>query len=196
MKHPPASAVEVLNRFGRTLDNRAKWRVIWSKDKLSIADGKMQLEYAHIHPTWVLEKWCDNTIGPEEWDKTKDPETGEYILGPYTSGTYEMAYAFPPGVDLSSTVVESIPLMINAGLERFTFSQRLNSCRERLDKAEKAWESRFSDIYDDAQDAFKGQAFSGAHGHRIRGPEDIKITVSTDDLPAELAKQRGIGQLS
>lgn len=194
MKQPPKSAVDALLNFGYTLENQPKWRAIWSEDKLSIADGKLQPEYAHFPaPCWVLEKWCENTMGKDLWESTKDPETHEYIIGPYTSGSYELSYAFPAGTELEHSIVALIPALIRAGVEKYTVHQRKIANRERLLKAEEDWRKRNSDIWDDSQGAFNNQAFSGAHGHRIRGPEDIPIILTDKDI--SIGNRRGFGQL-
>jgi hypothetical protein len=192
---PPKAAVDALKKFGTTLDGKPIWRVIWSDEKISFGDGKEIQEYAHLPHRWILEKWCVNTIGPEEWEKTRDPETGEYIVGPYTNGSYELCYAFPEDAQLGSSIVETIPRLINAGIERFSFSQRMTAAKAAVAKREEDWRKRNSDIWDDSQDAFRGKVFSGAHGHRIRGPEDIKIILTDQDIPAALRASRGFRQI-
>ena len=192
---PPQSAVDALKQFGNEPDGKPLWRLIWANEKVSIGDGQLIQEYgADKFDRWILEKWCANTMGPDLWESTKDPETHEYILGPWQKGSYEFVFAFPGDVELGSSIVEIIPRLIRAGIERYTRNERKIANRERLEKADAIWKARMSDIFDESQDAFKGLSFSGAHGHRIRGPEDFTFPLTSADVPKQLRKP-GVRQL-
>lgn len=195
MKEVPQAATDTLKRFGRTPDGLPEWRLIWANEKLSVADGKLVQEYAHLLDRWILERWVINPISREDWEFTRDQETHEYILGDYQPFSYELAYAFPQYCEMGSSVIELIPRLITAGLERYTFSERLTAAKARLQKNKEDWEKRYSDIWDDCQAPFNGAAMEAYGGHRIRGPQDIPVSLSTADLPPELRDRRGFGQL-
>ncbi len=195
MKQPPEFAVSALKQFGNAPgEDFPLWRLIWSNDKTSVMLGKLQPEYPELPDRWILEKWCRNPVPRDDWDSTRDWESGEYKWGDYTPGSYEFSYAFPQDVELGSSIVELVPQLIRAGLEKYTFSQRLNALREVQAKKERDWDSKFDAVWEDAKPAFGLAAFSGPDGHRTRGQADIPVNLSTDDIDPKLATRRGFGQ--
>jgi hypothetical protein len=151
---------------------------------------------------WILEKW----LPPEHygdmvlWELTRDEKSGLLPLGPFPQrGEYEHCFTFEANgqyIPLTPEVVSGIVRLIEAG-RTYTHSQRKAALEQAKQKKRKAWEDRVDDIVHDSQDAFNGNARSGAliHGDKKRTADDIKFDISADQLPDPLPKREGFSQL-
>jgi len=201
-KPTPDWVEQTLRKFGRNPFGKNIYRVIWSETRVRWGDGKQVLEYFHLQPQWILEKWmsAEQYGSPEEWNQMRDRETGEIALGPYPNeGDWEHSYSFGHGTPLCATSIELICRLIEAGLARYNHHQRLEAIKAAKEKQRQAWRQRVADEFHEAQDAFRdadgiSKPFSGPDGHR-GSKTDRQLTLTTADVPSWLPRRAGFAQI-
>jgi hypothetical protein len=106
---------ELEKKFGRTLDNKVKYRIVWSDSQiehrrtdklrgiqlLHVEVQQLQ-KYNYLHRQWVLEKWM--------------PYDGNGEIATVEGGTYEPVWAFQKGQRPVWRAVEIISLASENGI--------------------------------------------------------------------------------
>lgn len=155
--------------------------MIWGGERKAWIGGKFEGEtdkhgnllpayYAMVHEPkywgaierWVLEAWLppDKFGDPEAWPEDE--------LGPYPSmGDYEMIAAIPP-VEFSPLRIAKFAGLIEAS-KLTSIWTRKNAAEERHAKIERDWDSKASDILDDAVPALGGFAHAFVPRNYVKG---------------------------
>lgn len=169
------------NPFGQP-----NFRLIWSEDRLEIAYGQQKKRYGESRNRWMLEKWCPPEMygSQEEWERTKDLDSGEYPLGPFPRrGDYEHSYTFEDETQRPVTptigLVELVCRVIEAG-KMHTKSMRWKAIKDAQEKRKRDEKAYFDSLWEDAQGPFGGNAVSGLPGKRT--PADVRLDMTTKDL--------------
>jgi hypothetical protein len=149
----------LLTAGGSNLYGQPNFRLVWSESRFEIAYGKQVKKYGVGRDRWILEKWCPPEMygNPATWEfDTKDPESGELILGPFPhQGEYEHSYTFDQnGVYIEPT--EELVLLICRCIERgkmHTRSERWAAIMAAQEQVAKDRKRMFDDMWDDAKPA-------------------------------------------
>lgn len=173
----------ILKRFGMTPYQRTMYEVRWSEEVREVCFGEEQTRFPEHPNRWLLMKF----LPWEDYGEWNEAAFGPKPMG----GEYELCYVIEVDkefVSLDQYGAETLALLIQC-IEREKLipkSEKLRLKREKLHKAEEARHQRFSDIYDDAQNAFSEAAVSGIPGKKK--PEDTRI-VTLDQLSPRLRQQ-------
>lgn len=183
----------LLRTFGSYINGKPYWRVVWSETRVELAFGKEVQKYAGTSPQFVLEKF----FKPEEYDRVHWEaaldENGHPMMGPFpTSGDYEPSYFL--GTQISGDRVNNLVALIQAGLERFTTSQRKVALREKYEKIEaERLQQNFAMLIDriatnprgELRLAMNSDGDRNIHRERIKRPKDFENAgpLTANDIP-------------
>lgn len=192
-KMPPVWAEKICASFGvdpgLSSGNKNKFRVIWGPDRPEIRYGVLCQRYDDVDPRWILEifvphekygPWDEESMGPK-------PAGGEYFISQIIqiNGEY---------VSLNDYGRETLRLLIMVVDQGKAVSEWERECyrKAQAEKKQKAWRHKFSDIYEDAQNAFGENAVAGNPGKR-RSDDVILTDMSklSPELQRRLAKRAG-----
>jgi hypothetical protein len=185
----PKWADAVCGRFGKTLEGKPRYRVIWGPDRDEIRYGIQCKRYDDVDPRWILEifvpheiygAWDEESMGPK-------PSGGEYYLSHILQIDGEYISIEEYGPDTLSLLI----LCVERGKALSEWEKKsFRDAQEAKKKA--AWVKKFSDIYDDAMGPFGENAVAGIPGKRRS--DDVRlgyIEKLSPELRARLATRAG-----